>query len=48
MRSVVRKVAQYAGEVLEKDKDKIKENLVVNGSESFKWPMFICILRNQR
>lgn len=43
--SVVRKIAQYAADVLEKDKDKIKENLTINGASlgsyltKFQWDM---------
>ena len=32
--SVVRKIAQYLGDVLEDEKDKLKESLVVNGRKS--------------
>jgi hypothetical protein len=32
MCSVVRKAAQYLGDVLDDERDKVKENLLVNGS----------------
>jgi len=43
--SVVKKIAQYASDVLEKDKDKVKENLTINGMSlgsyltKFQWDM---------
>jgi len=43
--SVVKKIAQYTSDVLEKDKEKVKENLTVNGTSpgsyltKFQWDM---------
>lgn len=40
--SVIKKIAQYIGEVMEDSKDKVQENLLANGGRFCEYGVFVC------